>query len=77
MGRVGVVALDGMKIAASASKSANRTGEGLAKLAREAVAAHAAADAAEDELFGEGRRGDEVPEEAWSPGRGMSGSPRR
>ena len=69
MGKLGVVALDGMKIAASASKSANRTGEGLAKLARERVAAHAVADAAEDELFGEGRRGDEVPEDAWSPRR--------
>jgi len=69
MGKVGVVALDGMKIAASASKSANRTEDTLAKLARERVAAHAAADAAEDELFGAGRRGDEVPEEAWSPRR--------
>ena len=68
MGRLGVVALDGMKIAASASKAANRTEEGLRKLAREAVAAHAAADAAEDELFGVGRRGDEVPAEAWRPG---------
>jgi transposase len=68
MGRLGVVALDGMKIAASASKGANRTGEGLRKLAGEAVAAHAAADAAEDELFGAGRRGDEVPQEAWAPG---------
>jgi len=67
MGRLGVVALDGMKIAASASKSANRTEEGLRKLARARVAAHAAADAAEDELSGEGRRGDEVPPEAWSP----------
>ena len=67
MGKLGTVALDGMKIAASASKSANRTEEGLRKLAWEAVAAHAAADAAEDELFGAGRRGDEVPEEAWSP----------
>jgi transposase len=44
MGRLGTVALDGMKIAASASKAANRTGEGLRKLAAEAVAAHAAAD---------------------------------
>ena len=69
MGRVGVVALDGMKIAASASKPANRTEDTLATLAREAVAAHAAADAAEDELSGEGRRGDEVPGEAWSPRR--------
>jgi hypothetical protein len=66
---VGTVALEGMKIAASASKSANRAEEGLASLAREMVAAHAAADAAEDELFGAGRRGDEVPEDAWSPRR--------
>jgi transposase len=69
MGRLGVVALDGMKIAASASKSANRAEEGLRKLARERVAAHAAADAAEDALFGAGVRGDEVPEDAWSPRR--------
>ena len=67
MGRLGVVALDGMKIAANASKAANRAEEGLRKLAREAVAAHAAADQAEDALFGAGRRGDEVPEQAWSP----------
>ena len=67
MGRLGTVALDGMKIAASASKAANRTEEGLRKLAAEAVAAHAAADAAEDALFGAAVRGDEVPPEAWSP----------
>jgi transposase len=69
MGKLGVVALDGMKIAANASKAANRTEDTLAKLAGQAVAAHAAADAAGDELFGEGRRGDEVPEDAWSPRR--------
>jgi transposase len=68
MGRLGVVALDGTKIAASAGKSANRTEEHLRKLAEGMVAAHAAADAAEDELFGAGRRGDEVPPDAWSPG---------
>jgi transposase len=67
MGTLGTVALDGMKIAANASKAANRTGEGLRKLAAGAVAAHAATDAAEDELFGEGRRGDEVPPEAVNP----------
>ena len=65
--KLGTVALDGMKIAANASKAANRTGERLRKLAAEAVAAHAAADAAEDALFGAGARGDEVPEEAWNP----------
>ena len=67
MGKLGVVALDGMKIAANASKSANRTEESLRKLAAETVAAHGETDAAEDDLFGEGRRGDEVPEDAWSP----------
>jgi transposase len=69
MGRLGTVALDGTKVAASASKSANRGEERLRELAAEAVAAHAAEDAAEDELYGEGRRGDEVPPEAWSPRR--------
>src|SRR5215475_10103664 len=67
MGRLGVVALDGMKIAAAASKAANRTEAKLAELAREIVARHGEADAAEDELFG-GTRGDEVPGEAWRPG---------
>jgi transposase len=60
MGRVGVVALDGTKIAASASKDATRTEEGLRKLAAEAAEAHAAADAREDALFG-GGRGDDDP----------------
>jgi transposase len=60
MGRVGVVALDGTKVAASASKAANRTEEGLRKLAEEAAAAHAAADEDEDALFGDGR-GDDDP----------------
>jgi len=68
MGALGTVALDGMKIAANASVAANRTEERLRKLAADAVAAHAAADDAEDELFGEGRRGDEVPPGAADPG---------
>jgi transposase len=67
MGKLGMVALDGTKIAANAARAANRTEEGLRKLAAERVAAHAAADAAEDELFGAGRRGDEVPPEAVHP----------
>lgn len=67
MGRLGTVALDGTKIGANASKAANRTEGTLRKLAAQRVAAHAAADAAEDELFGQGRRGDEVPPGAASP----------
>jgi transposase len=69
MGQLGVVALDGMKIAAHASKSANRTEETLRKLAAETVARHGETDEAEDDLFGPGARGDEVPEGAWSPRR--------
>jgi transposase len=61
MGQVGTVALDGTKIAASASKDANRTEEGLAKLAGELAARHAAADEQEDGLFGAGQRGDDDP----------------
>jgi transposase len=60
MGKVGVVALDGTKIAASASKAANRTEESLRKMAQEAGAAHAAADADDEALFGDGR-GDDDP----------------
>jgi transposase len=67
MGKLGVVALDGTKIAASASKSANRTGESLRQLAAETVARHGETDAAEDDLFGEGASGGEVPQDAWSP----------
>src|SRR4029077_386509 len=48
-------------------------GEGkLRELAAEAVAAHAAADAAEDELYGEGRRGGEGAPGAGAP-RGGAG----
>src|SRR5579864_6929649 len=69
MGKLGVVALDGMKVAASASKSANRTEDTLRKMAAETVARHSETDAAEDALFGAGAAGDEVPEDAWSPRR--------
>ena len=61
MGQVGVVALDGTTVAGSASKDANRTEEGLRKLAGEMAARHAESDAAEDALFGEGKRGDDDP----------------
>ena len=67
MGKLGMVALDGTKIAASASKAANRTEGKLAQLAGDIAARHAQTDAAEDELFGDAR-GDEVPQEVWRPG---------
>src|ERR1700733_15197999 len=61
MGQVGVVAIDGTKIAASASRDANRSEDGLRKLAAEMAARHADADRREDALFGQGRRGDDDP----------------
>src|SRR3954469_10952287 len=56
--RVGVVAVDGTKIAAAATHHATRSYE---QIAREILEEAAGIDAAEDELFGEAR-GDELPE---------------
>ena len=56
--RVGVVAIDGTKIAANASRVANR---GYEQIAREILAEAAEIDRREDELYGEAR-GDELPE---------------
>jgi transposase len=55
---VGVVAVDGTKIAANASRTANR---GYERVAREILAEAAETDRREDELYGEAR-GDELPE---------------
>ena len=64
--KVGVVALDGTKVAGNAALSANRTHEGLEKeIAREAAKMLAEAestDAEEDRRHGS-KRGDEMPEE--------------
>jgi transposase len=59
---LGVVAFDGTKIAANASRDANRGEAHLRKLAEQFLATVADADAAEDALFGEDNRGDELPE---------------
>lgn len=67
MVKVGLVALDGTKIAANAAGSANRTASQLDELitaaeaeAEAMLAQAAAADQAEEAMFGEGR-GDELP----------------
>jgi transposase len=62
MVRLGVIAFDGTKIAGNASIDANHAEEHLRKLAAEQLAAAAGTDAAEDDLFGEDVRGDELPE---------------
>ena len=63
MVRLGTVAFDGTKIAANASKDANRGEAHLRKLARQYLGTAAAVDDAEDALFGENARGDELPED--------------
>jgi hypothetical protein len=62
MVRLGTVAIDGTKIAASAARDRNRDRAGLRKAAATLIARHRATDAAEDEQFG-GARGDELPDE--------------
>jgi hypothetical protein len=57
--KVGVIAVDGTKLQANASRNENLDYE---QLAREIVEEAKAVDAAEDELYGEAR-GDELPPE--------------
>jgi transposase len=66
LGRLGLIAVDGTKVAASASKDANGTEPRLRELARQILAEAEAVDAAEDELFGDAR-GDELPAELADP----------
>jgi transposase len=56
--RVGVIAIDGTKVAASASRDANRSYE---QIAREILEEARRIDEAEEERYGEAR-GDELPE---------------
>jgi transposase len=56
--KVGIVAVDGTKVAAAATHHATRSYE---QIAEEILAEAARVDAAEDELYGEAR-GDELPE---------------
>ena len=60
--KVGVVSLDGTKMKANASLSANRTLEGLEKEITAMVSEAAAHDAEEDARYGADRRGDELPD---------------
>jgi len=61
--KVGVVALDGTKIQANASLEANRTYARIEEAVREWLTEAQAVDAEEDRLYGEKRRGDELPPE--------------
>jgi len=66
LGKVGVVAIDGTKIAANAARSANRGHDAIEAEVRRMLQEAAAVDAAEDALYGEGVRGDELPPELAS-----------
>lgn len=63
MVKLGVVALDGRKVAANAALDQNRTDEGLQRQISEILAEAERLDREEDERFGEDVRGDELPEE--------------
>lgn len=62
MGRVGVVCLDGTKVAADASPLAAKTKDKIAEEVARITQEARETDAAEDEMFGD-RRGDELPED--------------
>ena len=63
LGRVGLVAIDGTKMGAAASLSANRTRAAIEEHVRRILTEAAETDAAEDALYGEEVRGDELPPE--------------
>ena len=73
MVRLDTITLDGTKVVANASKSANRSEEHiraeLQRRAQEAVEQHLATDAQENALFGVDVRGDEPPAELADPRR--------
>jgi transposase len=60
--KLGAVALDGTKVAANASFSANRTRAGLEAEVRRMLDEAKAVDAEEDARYGPERQGDELPE---------------
>jgi transposase len=66
MVRVGTVAVDGTKLATNAGLGANRCYPAIREEVERMLAEAAAADAADDELFGDAR-GDELPAELADP----------
>lgn len=67
LGKLGLIALDGTKLAANAALAANRTADALEAEIEAILAEAAALDAAEDAQFGADRRGDELPEALADP----------
>jgi transposase len=69
LGNLDHAAIDGTKIAADASPSRSRDVDGLRGTGRRWLNEAAETDDDEDARFGEGRRGDELPEELRDPDR--------
>ena len=61
LGKLGVVALDGTKVAASAALAANRSHKAIEEEVRRMLAEAKAVDAEEDARYGPACRGDELP----------------
>ena len=74
--KLGVVALDGSKVAANASLAANRTYEALEEEVRKMLAEAKEVDTEEDTLFGPERRGDELPFRFGTAGRAVEADSR-
>ena len=60
--KLGVVALDGTKVAADAALATNRSHQAIEEEVQRMLAEAKAADAEEDAHYGPARRGDELPE---------------
>ena len=67
LGRLGLIALDGTKLAANAALAANRSADAIETEIDAILAEAAAVDAAEDAEFGADRRGDELPADLADP----------
>jgi hypothetical protein len=65
--KVGVVALDGTKLVASAALDANRKKDALFEEVQKMLSEAKSADTREDALFGRDKRGDELPPEFQDP----------
>jgi len=65
--KMGRVALDGTKVKGNASLSANRKKDWITAEVARILAEAEAVDAAEDELYGKDKRGDELPEGLRNP----------
>lgn len=65
--KLGTVSLDGTKLQANAALEANKTREKLTEMVEAMLAKAETTDKQEDELYGQDKRGDELPEDLANP----------